>query len=500
VRGRKRIRSGRAVRNRAVISFVLLVVAVVPSVQAQGISFRPRRGNALDARLATFLERSGTEVWTRDTVVSRAGRVAGDLLILEAQVRVSGVVEGDVFVVDGDLFLRPGAHVAGDIVVLGGGYYGSGMATVAGDVTWRPTDQYSVLPAAGGYEIHAVLDLPDAVDLHGLHGFEAPTYQRVDALTVPWGVTLRVPTWAWRPSLELIARYRSGQGEFEGSVRQFWYPGPVEFGVEAERMTRTNEGWIRGGVSNSLSYLFSGDDFRDYYGSDRVAFLVRGNSERWWTPLIRLTWEDAWNRTAGDHFTFFGSDSVRSNPSVDPGETWSATVALTAERRTGDRGNLVGQVLLEGADSTIAGDFSFLLGDIRARWRTPGFATHEVDVYVLARTDLAGKLPGQRWTGFGGRATLPTFGVMEFRGPRVVYAHVEYTIPIEALRAEELGAPGVFARVGTGAAWASGESAEWRTNLVGGLRFWVFEGGVAVNPADGGDVRGYAIFRFPGDL
>jgi hypothetical protein len=90
---------------------------------------------------------------------------------------------------------------------------------------------------------------------------------------------------------------------------------------------------------------------------------------------------------------------------------------------------------------------------------------------------------------------------MEFRGPRVVYAHIGYMVPIESLRAGGLGAPGVFARAGTGAAWAGGESAEWHTNLVAGLRFWVLEAGVAVDPsADGGDVGAYAIFRFPGDL
>jgi hypothetical protein len=273
----------------------------------------------------------------------------------------------------------------------------------------------------------------------------------------------------------------------------------VEFGVEAERITRTNEDWIRGGVSNSLSYLFLGDDFRNYYGADRVAFVLRGSGDRWWTPMFRVEWEDAWSRRAGDHFTFFGSDTVRDNPSIDDGTAWSAALAISADRSTGERGRLVGEVLLEGADSTLAGDFSYLLGEVSARWLTPGFGTHEMDLFAYVRGDLAGSLPGQRWTGFGGRATLPTYDVMAFRGPRVVYGHVGYAIPIQALTAGMLGAPGVFARVGTGRAWEEGQSADWRVNLVAGLRFWVLEGGIAWDP-DAGDARGYAIFRFPGDL
>lgn len=484
---------------RWVLSSCLATVLVAPPLLAQEVTFHPRKGNALDLRLADFLAERDVEVWMRDTVVSADRHVAGDLLVLEAQVRLSGSVDGDIYVVDGDLFLRPGAHVSGDIVVLSGGYHGSGMATVDGDVTWRPAERYSVLPSGGGFEIHPVVDVPDVVDLHGLYGFEAPTYQRVDAVTVAWGITLRAATWAWKPTLELVGRYRSGQGELEGTVRQFWHPGPVEFGVEAERATHTNEEWIRGGVSNSPSYLFIGDDFRDYYGADRVAFVLRGSGDRWWTPMLRVEWEDAWSRRAGDHFTLFGSDTVRENPPVDDGSTWSAALAVSADRRTGETGRLAGKVLLEGADSTLAGDFSYLLGEVTARWRTPGFGAHELDIFALARGDLAGTLPGQRWTGFGGRATLPTFDVMEFRGPRVVYGHVGYAIPLEALRAGPLGAPGVFARAGMGRAWEAGQSVDWRVNFVAGLRFWLLEGGIAWDP-DASESRGYAIFRFPGDL
>lgn len=479
---------------------VLLLTAVATPAVSQEVSFQPRRSNAQDAALAAFLAKGSHATWVRDTVVAADAIVPGDLLVLSAQARMSGTVHGDIYVVDGDLFLRPGAVVTGDIVVLGGGYYGSGMADVGGTITWKPADRYLVLPDRGGYDIRPIEKLPEAVDLHGLYGFEAPTYQRVDALTASWGITLRASRWAWRPSLELVGRYRSGQGEFEGTVRQFWHPGGVEFGLEAARATRTQESWIRGPVSNSLSFFFLGDDFRNYYGADHVALVVRGSGERWWTPALRLEWEDAWSRRAGDPFTVFGSDSVRPNPTIADGQDWSATLSVAVDRKTGRSGRVVGHVLVQGADSSLAGDFSYLLGEIRARWTTPGFASHEIEVFGLLRGDLSGSLPGQRWTGFGGRATLPTFDVLEFRGPRVAFGQFGYTIPIQSLEAGGLGAPGVFGRVGSGAAWDSGQSADWKVNLVAGLRFWVAEGGVAFDPSGDTDTRAYAIFRFPGDL
>ena len=485
----------------AVLRWVGLLLLCTPgSLASQTVSFEARPSSALDARLSAFLEAGPGSIWVRDTVVASDGVVSGGLLVLSAQVRMSGTVKGDIYVVDGDLFLRPGAVVTGDVVVLGGGYYGSGMADVEGETVWKPAEMYAVVPDQGGFDVRAVEKVPEVVDLHGLYGFEAPTYQRVDALTVAWGLTLTAARWAWSPSLELVGRYRSGQGEFEGTVRQFWHPGPVVFGLEAGRATRTQEDWMRAPVSNSLSFLFLGDDFRNYYGTDHAGRVVRGAEGGWLTPEIRIGWEKAWSRLAGDPFTVFGSDEPRPNPVIDEGEDWSATLSVAIERETGDSGRLAGRVLLQGADSSVAGDFSYLLGEIRARWTTPGLASHEVDLFALVRGDLAGSLPGQRWTGFGGRATLPTFDILQFRGPRVAYGQVGYTIPVRALEAGGLGAPGVFGRVGTGSAWDEGQTADWEVNLVAGLRFWVVEGGVAFDPSGETDATAYAIFRFPGDL
>lgn len=478
----------------------LLLLCLPGSLASQTVTFEARPSSALDSRLSAFLEAGPGAIWARDTIVSSDAVVSGGLLVLSAQVRMAGTVKGDIYVVDGDLFLRPGAVVTGDIVVLGGGYYGSGMATVEGETVWKPAERYTVVPDRGGFDIRPVEKVPEVVDLHGLYGFEAPTYQRVDALTVAWGVTLTAARWPWSPSLELVGRYRSGQGEFEGTVRQFWHPGPVVFGLEAGRSTRTQEDWARARVSNSLSFFFLGDDFRNYYGTDHAGLVVRGSEGGWWTPEIRIEWEDAWSRLAGDPFTVFGSDDVRPNPAIADGEDWSATLSVAFDRETGGSGRLAGRVLIQGADSSVAGDFSYLLGEIRARWTTPGLASHEVDLFGVARGDLAGSLPGQRWTGFGGRATLPTFDILQFRGPRVVYGQVGYTIPIEALEAGGLGAPGVFGRVGTGAAWDEDQAANWEVNLVAGLRFWVVEGGVAFDPSGDTDATAYAIFRFPGDL
>jgi hypothetical protein len=179
-------------------------------------------------------------------------------------------------------------------------------------------------------------------------------------------------------------------------------------------------------------------------------------------------------------------------------------VSLIAEigtRRRTSSSRFEGLLRLEAADSSVAGDFSFLLAEARLNWHTPGFASHEFELFGIARGDISGTLPRQRWSAFGGRATLPTFDLLSFYGPRLVYGQASYLIPISALRVVLIGPPRVLLRAATGTTWEEGGSSHFETNLIAGVRWSVLEAGVAFDPG-GSDPssRFYAILRFPGDL
>ena len=486
-------------------SFWMLVAAGLLSIpeagSAQNVEFTPRTDEPTERRLAAFLEHDAYAIFDGDTVLRAGQAVSGNVLVLDAAVRIATTVQGSVYVVDGDLFLRPGARVEGDVVVLGGGYYASGLAEVTGEVVYRPNDPYSVVAGEDGWTILPVQELPKAVELPGLYGFGFPYYQRVDAVTLRWGATLRATGWSWQPSLEGEIRFLTEDGDFQGTLKQYWYPsGSLQFGFEAERVTRTNEEWIRGDVSNSLSFFFVGDDFRNYYGADRAAFVVRGSETATWWPSLSVQWEDATSKEARKQFVLFGDDEPAPNPAIDEGETVSLIAEIEARSRT-SRSRFDGLLRLEAADSSIAGDFSFLLAEARLYWQTPGFASHELELYGIARGDISGTLPRQRWSAFGGRATLPTFDLLSFYGSRLVYGQASYLIPISALRVVMIGPPKVLLRAATGSAWEEGGSSHFETNLIAGVRWSILEAGVAIDPG-GSDPssRFYAILRFPGDL
>ena len=462
---------------------ILLLLPDGALAQVRDVRFEPRRGEEVEARLAAFLEQ-GYTLWTQDTVLSSDQSVDGNLLILEASVRLSGSVGGSVYVIDGDLFLRPGARIDGNLVVLGGGFYSSTRATVEGTVDYRPSLTYAVVPEDGAYRIYYAREPLPPFEFHGLYGFGLPTYQRVDAVTLSWGATLRASGWAWRPDLSFDGRFKTGPAKFDGTIRQLWHPSEkLQFGWELERATRNNEEWIWGTLVNSLSYFFAEEDVRDYYLADRAALTVGRPAGPGLVPSFTFQYEKADTLSARDYFVVFPNDSVRPNPPIDPGETVSGILALAHRSPRGEPG-LDAQVLFEGATSDLAGDFSFLLAELRARWEQPTVAGQQVKVFLEARGDLAGQLPGQRWSAFGGVGTLPTFQALEFRGPRLLFGSVSYFVPLLPW-ASESAAVNFVTHARTGSAWNEGQSAEFQTNLIFGVRVFFAEAGVAIDPRTG---------------
>lgn len=516
---------GRPARDRklagsvgALAAALLAGACLASDATAQQVVFSGDPEGEDQEALVRFLERGGYQLLTRDTVLSRDARVAGDLLVLEAAVRIAGRVDGDVYVVDGDLFLRPDARVDGDLLVLGGGFYSSSLAEVGGRIRYRPREPLRVLPEAGGYAIFVYEEPPPAFELDGTYGFQLPTYQRVDALTLGWGATARATDLAWRPELSVDVRFKTAPGDLEGSVRQYWHPGRrFGFGVEASRATRSNETWIRREWVNSAFFFVTGDDFRNYYLADRVALGFEWSPRHEWRIQFKGRWEEARSLEARDVFTLFeprpdavtepASPNVRRNPAVDDGRSVSLLAVGEYERRSGRRSRTSLRLALEGADGDLAGDFSFLFAEAELALRLPGFSNHAVEIFALGRGDLAGTLPGQRRSALGGIGTLPTLPVLSLSGDRLTFAEIGYSVPLRDVA--RLTSLDLLLRASAGAAWNAGESAVMEKNLILAARLGPLEVGVAAGPApepisidsdgsDGSEIdfRAYVDLRF----
>ncbi|CAN5499190.1 hypothetical protein BH24GEM3_BH24GEM3_00190 [soil metagenome] len=432
---------------------------------------------------------------SRDTVLPADFRTTGDLLVVDADVRVEGQVEGRVAVVGGALFVRPGARIAGSIAAVGSGVYPSNLAEVGQIVATPAGTAVEVVAVPDGF-LARVASPPRQpfLLLPGAYGVRLPTYDRVDGFTLAWGPQLRLLRRPDGPTLELWGAYRSAREAVDGGAR---FDVPLGEGIhavgEVARATLTNEQWIRGDLTNTLAAAFLGTDYRDYFQSDYAALtLVRPLPSGAFAPELalapRLTLRASRDRSLplSQTWSLFGGEGMRrENAAIDDGEILSLT-AGTELAWEGTNSAFRGDLLVERAFAgTDRPDFTRWMAE--GRWDLAALWNHQVSLAARAMGPLGdGPLPRQRWSFIGGTGTLPTFAIGDFRGDNLIFVQSSYAVPLTFIELPFLGSPVLRAVHAVGAAWPSGSPGpDWEQNLGLGLRIMLLDAAVYVDPARG---------------
>lgn len=475
------------------LSVLLLVLALgAGPVGAQSLEVRGGAGGAGAAMLRRIVERDSFRIIDRDTVLPASTRIEADLVVVEADVRLEGVVEGSVAVLGGELFLRPGSRVGGGVVVAGGEVYPSGLATV-GEIHRLPLNVgVEVGEGNGGYTVDLVPPPPPSpLAPDGIAGVGFPTYDRVNGVTVRVGGRLRLGSDPDGAHLRGTALYHSARGEV-GGIGAFEVPlGRGLWAVaEAARTPVTNEQWIRGDLPNSLAALFARSDARNYHQSDELSFsLLRRPSQ----PTIqgetfvgpRLTLRASRDRSLSSSgpWSLFG-DEWRPNPPIAEGTLVSLTGGAAGAWR-GATSRFDGDVAVEWAPSGW-GDFAFTQLVAAGRWEMMGLWGHSIQVYGRTLLPLGESgAPPQRWSFVGGTNTLPTLEFGALRGDHLVFVKSIYSAPVSRVQLPVLGVPSLQVVHAAGSAWRTGEpSPRWEQNLGAGFAFSLLEAVVYVDPAE----------------
>ena len=435
----------------------LLVALLAPSViGAQEVVLRepgPDRVASIvrSAAAAPHVLRTGDGdlVLRRDTVIDTSLLVIGRRTYLGAHVR------GDVVVIGGDLFLRPGVNVDGRAVAIGGAVYQTMLGHVDGSVRSFRDDSYAISATPRRIELTYTGRRPDAPPLlqgAGVQGLLLPSYDRVDGLSLPVGalVTLGQRVVEIQPTIT----YRSRLGTIDpGVIVRVAPERAVRFEADVGRSTRTNDAWIYPNLLNSALALALGNDTRNYFratgGTARLIAHVESPTLVL-EPFVGGRYEEIRPITAaGNVYSFSGRSSLehmaRPNPLVEPGIVTSALAGASLEYQSDPvNGRLRGEI--ERGFRAPAGTSAFTQLTLDGRIAFPTFGQQRLRVDAHAVTTSGGAVPMARWAYLGRSGTLPLLELLEQGGDELLFVDSRYEIPITAIVVQKVGSPTLFVR------------------------------------------------------
>lgn len=459
------------------------VGAVAQTVQlANRAKFDPE---VLD-RIEDALAAGRYVVFLRDTVLSAQDTVEGDIFLFKATARVAGVVTGQIVGVESELFVRPGAEIRGGVVVLNGGYYGTQMARI-GPVQHLAIADYRVreVDARRGPRYRITPPQPESgLTLPGVSGLLLASYERVSALTLPWGIEYRPGEVRWLPEARAVVRYRTARKRFDGEARFAWAAGAFGVSVEAGRATESQDTWITGGFENTLASLGFAADHLNYYEAKFARARVEAHHGRGarFRHRVRIEWEEASGLRSVDPFSLFETEGgFRPNPAITDGRLVTLRAGSELDLPLG-RSALRISAFWEVADAQVAGEFTYARVGGEAVWQAPGLSDHTLRVRARGGGPVSRSPPRQRWISLGGYKTLPTLDALSLRGDTHLFVQSTYGVPLLSTGLGDLVA---WVQHAVGSAWV-GSRPRLDQNVGLGLDFGPFAVWLFADPAASG--------------
>src|SRR5690606_17605731 len=112
------------------------------------------------------------------------------VVIVGSDATVASTIHGDLIVVEGNIYLRPGARIEGRAIAYGGGVYDSEQAVVRGGRFSYWDTHHDITRTDGTILLDYRPPLPEEPQLASLpllYGLRIPAYTRVDGLSLPFG-------------------------------------------------------------------------------------------------------------------------------------------------------------------------------------------------------------------------------------------------------------------------------------------------------------------------
>lgn len=433
------------------------------------------------------------------------------LVVLGSDLMFAGTVHGDLVVVGGDLYLRPGSSVRGRAVAFGGGVYPARVGDSLPEMIAFRDLTYDLRLGAGD-EIGLVYrslaqhysGSSSVFSLPGLYGLQMPAYDRVNGLSLSAGP--RIQLFDKGLTLDPSVAYRSDLGEVDPALGAAFAVGGNQVMARAERGTFSNDVWSRPDVLNSFTSLVFGRDARNYWRAWRLeASLGREHmlSDGTLAASAGARWEDARSvgpevgTRSGPWSAFRSNDEIkgmlRPNPAVMNGSILSALAEGTwTVFRDGMRGRST--IRLE-APLSATDDSRWVQATLDAELTMPTFGSQLLSFAAHGVATAGDTPPPQRWAYIGGSSTIVTMDPMQQGGDVLLYLDAEYLVPLPKPQFPMVGAPVIALRYAVGGAGV-GSLPSLTQNVGGAIGFSIVRLDLLVDPSTGRTSFGLSVSPF----
>lgn len=364
----------------------------------------------------------------------------GSIAVLDGPLRVSGTVQGNVTVINGDLELLPGAIVTGSALVVGGAIHGDTLVVQRGAVAYPEPLRYRY-EGAGITRVRPPVRAVISAGrdfAFGRTDFLAAIYggyNRVEGLPIALGPRARLghsnPT-----VLEARAVVRTEKPldleRYGWSIRAEQYLGgrrAVSFGVRARSEIVAIEDWTLSDLENSLATFLLHEDHRDHYRRRGWSLYLRAHHPH--RPIdAMLEYRDERHRSvrASSPLSLIDNgEEWRHEPAVEEGTLRSLTLSMAYDTRNDERDPAAGWFVRGALEQALGGDltrvaeatpvigadstdnhFTHLELDARRYLRFSPWSRLALRLYTAGSLD-GDALPAQRQHALGGEGSLPGF-------------------------------------------------------------------------------------------
>ena len=330
-------------------SALLLSTATVADAQERTIAHAglPR---AVEERLQAIVDNPATRKISGEATISE--RHEGDVVVYTGPLTLSGTIQGELIVVDGNVEFKEGSEVTGDVTLVGGDATGLEYANIGGTVTMYG-EGFSFF--RGREKVYSVNSRSRRVYREdwrrdwGHSSFTLRTgwnYNRVEGLPVHFGPVIetagRNPTRfealaIWRTEISSPwdtedLGYTARAEQFFGGRREFRIGGSIRSVVDPI------ESWQMNKVEASLAAFVLHDDYRDYFKREGwSAYMQLKPRASGISATVEYRDEDHSSEPARDPWTLFdNSDDWRLQPLVAEGRFRSLNGIVEIDRRDDD--------------------------------------------------------------------------------------------------------------------------------------------------------------------